>query len=141
MTESGSTFIVTLRGNRTRSVPLEYPAELSDGTVLQEITVRRMSIVEMEAFVAAAKEGHDYPLPTLSVPDAILDALDPDDFDAINRAAMEMLPRRLQRALKAVELATVDEPDPFPPAIDALNGMADAAAALASETSPASAQT
>jgi hypothetical protein len=114
MTEPTAATVVTLRGNRTRTVPLEYPAELSDGTVLQEITVRRMSTEEMAAFVAAAKEGRDYPLPTFSVPDAILDALDPDDFDAVNRAAMEMLPRRLQRALDAVEQEQPAEPAPPP---------------------------
>lgn len=100
---------VTLGGIRTRTVPLIYPAELSDGTVISEVTVRRMLPAEVTEFIAAAAEGKDARLPMFDQPPEILDALDPDDFDALNAVALEMLPRRLKRAFEAAERA---EPAP-----------------------------
>lgn len=93
---------VTLRGDRTRTVPLAYPAELAGGVIISEVTVRRMTAAEVQEFVAAAAAGQEVRLPMFSLPSEILDALDPDDFDELNKVATEMLPRRLRRALDAV---------------------------------------
>lgn len=95
--------VATLSGNRSRVVQLEYPAELAGGTMISEVTVRRMTPAEVEDFVAAATAGKEVRLPMFSQPPEILDALDPDDFDELNRVATELLPRRLRRALDAAE--------------------------------------
>lgn len=131
MTET-VTATVTLRGDRTRTVPLTYPAELADGTIISEVVIRRMTAVEVEEFVAAATAGKEVRLPMFNQPPEVLDALDPDDFDELNRVATEMLPRRLRRALETVE--------PAPAATAALNDLADSASALAADPSPAVAQ-
>lgn len=120
MTESAVT-VVSLPGDRTRIVPLEYPAELADGTIIREVVVRRMTSAEVEAFTAAAAGGQEVRLPMFDQPSEILDSLDSDDSDALNRVAIEMLPRRLRRVLETaqpvppVEPAAVSDP---PPAAD-----------------------
>ena len=118
MTETAVAPVVAkLGGNRSRVVPLEYPAELADGAIVSEITVRRMTAAEVEAFVAAAAAAQEARLPMFDQPPEVLDALDPDDFDELNKVATEMLPRRLRRALDAVvqdqpveALATAEPP-------------------------------
>ncbi|MBN9452701.1 MAG: phage tail assembly protein [Bosea sp.] len=136
MTETPAATVVALSGNRARTVSLEYPAELADGTIISEVTVRRMTSAEVEEFVAAAAGGKEVRLPMFDQPPEVLDALDPDDFEELNRVATEMLPRRIRRALDTVELA----PDPISAATGALNDLANSAAALAADPPPATAQ-
>lgn len=97
---------VILHGSRTREIPLDYPAEFA-GVTYDKVTVRRMMPDEVAAFIAGADDG-EARLPMFSVPDIVLDALDPDDSDAVNAAMLDMLPRRLQRALRASSAAPAE---------------------------------
>jgi hypothetical protein len=76
-------------------VPLEYPVEY-DGKVWAEITVRRASAGEVEAFVSAVHRGENPTLPMTDAPAEVLDALDADDFETVNKAISDFLPRALR---------------------------------------------
>ncbi|MFN3891985.1 MAG: phage tail assembly protein [Beijerinckiaceae bacterium] len=80
---------------RSRTVTLEYPLEY-DGKLWTEITVRRASAGDVEAFVAAVQRGENPTLPMTDAPAAVLDALDADDFETVNKAINDFLPRALR---------------------------------------------
>lgn len=83
---------------RFRVVPLEWPIEY-DGKTYSEITVRRMTTAEVVAFVDQMREDlKEATLPMFDVPHAVIDALDPDDADAVNKAVSDFLPRALRLA-------------------------------------------
>ncbi len=127
---------VVLGGNRTRDIPLTYPAKF-EGVIYDKVTIRRMSQDEMQAFIAAAAGDDDIRLAMHDLPDVVFDALDPDDADAVNAAMLDMLPRKLKRALANAAPAELPPADPFVTATDALNAVADAAADLAAAPKPA----
>lgn len=127
---------VVLGGNRTREIPLSYPAEYNS-VIYDKVTVRRMSPEELAAFIAAAAGDGEVRLATHDLPEVVFDALDPDDADAVNAAMLDMLPRRLKRALANAAPAEPQPADPFVAATDALNAVADAAADLAAAPKPA----
>lgn len=80
---------------RFRTVPLDWPIEYG-GTVYKEVTVRRMTGQEVADFISAAERGDNPSLPMFDVPKAVIDALDADDSDAINKAVHDFLPRSLR---------------------------------------------
>ena len=82
---------------RFRTVPLDWPIEYG-GTVYKEVTVRRLTGQEVSDFISAAERGENPSLPMLDVPEAVIEALDADDSDAINKAVNDFLPRRLRPA-------------------------------------------
>src|SRR4051812_3697995 len=78
-----------------RAVPLEWPIE-HDGKVIDSITVRRMTGAEVSAFVAAMRENPEGArLSMYDVPHEVIDALDADDYAAIQKAVNDFLPRVL----------------------------------------------
>ncbi|GJE00022.1 phage tail assembly protein [Methylobacterium isbiliense] len=90
---------------RSRVVLLTWPIEF-EGRVISEVTVRRMSAAEVRAFVDAVTEGEaNPPLPMFEdadgrpIPAAVLDAMDNDDFDALDRVSADFLPAALRGAL------------------------------------------
>ncbi|MBN9439363.1 phage tail assembly protein [Bosea sp. (in: a-proteobacteria)] len=121
---------VTLLGDRTREVPLIYPAQF-DGVTYEKVTVRRMTQAELTAYIASSED--DAVPPMFDIPPEVLAALDPDDSDAVFAAAMELLPRRMKRALPA---AAPKEADPIDAAIASLKSLGDAASALATDPAP-----
>lgn len=86
-------------GDRVRSaiVPLEWPIEF-DGRVIDKITVRRMTAKEVSDFVETTRAEGKAELPMFDCPMAVIDALDADDSDAVNRAVLDFLPRSLRTA-------------------------------------------
>jgi hypothetical protein len=100
---------VVLGGNRTREIPLTYPAEYN-GVIHDKVTVRRMSQDEMQAFITAAAGDGDLRLAMHDLPDVVFDALDPDDADAVTAAMIDMLPRKLKRALASANAAPTEPP-------------------------------
>lgn len=92
---------------RSMTIPLEYPVEY-DGKVWTEITVRRATAGDVEAFVSAVHRGETPTLPMTDAPGPLLDALDADDFSAVNAAINDFLPRALRES--------GDQPSPTPEA-------------------------
>ena len=86
-------------GDRPRlcTVPLEWPVEY-DGKTYTEITVRRMTAGEVMTFIEQATAGGSPRLPMLEAPPEVIDALDADDADNVNKAVNDFLPRALQQA-------------------------------------------
>lgn len=85
---------------RREVVTLLYPLEV-DGRIWSEIVVRRTTVAEVRDWtrrvVAAKAAGDDdpnIPLPVFDAPEAVLDALDPDDEDRLEEVARVFLPRR-----------------------------------------------
>ena len=86
---------------RFRTVPLEWPVEY-DGKTYSEVSVRRMTAGEVMNFIEQATNGGSPRLPIFDVPPEVIDALDADDADNVNKAVNDFLPRALRQA---------DEPD------------------------------
>ena len=81
---------------RSRTVTLEWPLEF-DGKVYEQIVVRRATLADLAVFaeqLAALPKGQEIHLPMYDAPDAVIDALDPDDRDSLNAAADGFLLRR-----------------------------------------------
>lgn len=99
---------------RARTIALEWPLKLGD-KVYTSVTVRRLTVAEIETFVEEAKDSAKQTIaapkwpPMCDVPPAVLEALDPDDQDAISEAIMDFLPRRLRAGLEAAAAAQVQE--------------------------------
>lgn len=103
---------VVLHGNRSREVPLEFPAEF-EGVTYDKVTIRRMSAPEVEAFIkrAAAStpgDGDDTPVEMLDIPREVFLGLDPDDREMVEEAIYDFLPRRLQMGLVLAQEAGAD---------------------------------
>lgn len=83
-------------GGKTRSktIGLDYPIEFG-GKVYASITVRRMTGAEVSAWANAA--GADN-LPMFDCPQEVVDALDADDAEAVSKAVIDFLPRRMRAA-------------------------------------------
>ncbi|MBN9444390.1 hypothetical protein [Bosea sp. (in: a-proteobacteria)] len=92
--------VVGLKGERSRVVPLEFPAELSDGTTLESVTVSRMSSSEVGAFIESLKGGNEFPRAMLNIPENIYRDLDPDDRETVEEAIFDFFPRSLQTAIE-----------------------------------------
>lgn len=91
-----------LLGNRSRTVPLQYPVEF-DGKVYDSITVRRMTGSEVAEYISAMSvdisEGTDRAwMPMFDVPREVYEALDDDDLQEVDKAVLDFLPRRLRPA-------------------------------------------
>jgi hypothetical protein len=86
---------------RRAPVPLTWPVYV-DGVRLEVVFVRRLSLAEVRAYVAAINAGGSPHLPMYEFPDgrpmpkAVLDQLDSDDFDAIDTRALDFLPLALR---------------------------------------------
>lgn len=79
---------------RSKSVPLTWPVEYV-GKTYEAITVRRLTGNEVAAFFESV-EGGDFPM--FDCPKAVIDALDADDSEAVNKAVLDFLPRALRAA-------------------------------------------
>ena len=87
-----------LLGNRSVVVPLTYPVEYGDRTI-SEITITRMNGAQVVDFMNAVQENASGAhLPMFDVPQEVVDALDADDAEAIDKAVFDFLPRRLRQA-------------------------------------------
>lgn len=94
---------------RFRSVPLEWPLT-AEGRVFAAIRIRRMTAAEVVAFTESLKalpEGAHFMWPIFvaedgsALPEGLMDALDDDDRETLDRAAMDFLPRRFRGGASA----------------------------------------
>jgi hypothetical protein len=75
---------------------LTWPVEFG-GRVYSEVTIRRLTAAEVDAFVQAAMAGDkNASLPLYDAPSEVLAAMDADDAAALNEAATPFLPRSLR---------------------------------------------
>ncbi|QRE78242.1 phage tail assembly protein [Methylobacterium aquaticum] len=90
-------------GGPARHVPvtLGFPIVV-DGVRVDTVVVRRLRVAEVRAYVAAVQAGQEASLPMYERPDGVplpqaaLDALDSDDFDKLDAAAVDFLPLALR---------------------------------------------
>jgi hypothetical protein len=82
-----------------RVVTLQFPVKF-EGKVYESITVRRITMKEMREFVESASEGGSATTPNIDCPTGLLDHLDPDDFEEVDKAISDFLPRRLKAAIE-----------------------------------------
>ncbi|MGV1352780.1 phage tail assembly protein [Klebsiella pneumoniae] len=83
---------------RFRTITLDWPVEFG-GTVYSSVTVHRMTTAEVDRFAESVRaQGSKATLPMYDVPREVIDALDPDDAEAVNEATNDFLPRSLRAA-------------------------------------------
>lgn len=89
----------TRAGERRKVVTIEWPVEY-EGKIYTEIELRRPSVAEvrdwsarMAAAVAAGRTADSVVPPIFAAPDAVINALDPDDDDLLTEAGRPFLPR------------------------------------------------
>lgn len=83
---------------RFRVVTLEWPLSF-DGKTYSEIVVRRMTAAQVSEFVDQIRDDAKLAiLPMFDVPAAVIDALDADDAEEVNKAVNDFLPRSLRPA-------------------------------------------
>jgi hypothetical protein len=119
-----------------RVVDLKYPVEF-DGKVYDKITVRRMTMKEMREFVEAVGEGKAAQPPVTDCPSDLLDHLYPDDYEEVDKAISDFLPR----ALKEVFARVVEAGEPTPPSSPPNSDGAPTSSSDSSGTTPSSGTT
>jgi len=87
--------------NRSEVVSLDFPLEY-DGKVYSTVTVRRMTGEEIRQFLddLLDNDGGRVRFPMFDAPDAVMNALDPDDADKVDEVVERFLPRRLRPAAR-----------------------------------------
>lgn len=90
--------------SRSEVVHLQWPLTY-DGRLWDKVVVSRPDTARVAAFVsrvnAVREAGGDtssIPVPLYDAPDAVINALDPDDDDALEVVARRFLPARFQAA-------------------------------------------
>jgi hypothetical protein len=84
--------------SRSKAVSLTYPVEF-EGRTWTEITVTRLTAGQVEAFFEdVAANGDKARLPMFDAPPEVIDALDADDFAALDEVVKDFLPRALRPA-------------------------------------------
>ena len=95
---------------RDKLIPLEWPIE-ADGVEYRAIRLKRLTAAEVVEFHKTladlpADAAVTFPIYVAedgsALPDGLLDALDADDRDALNEAALGFLPRRFRGSPSAV---------------------------------------
>ncbi len=87
---------------RSKEITLQFPIEF-DGKTFNAISVRRLSGVEVQAYVERITAGHrSFRVPTIDCPDEVFEALDDDDRYALEVAGLDFLPRRLREQVDAL---------------------------------------
>ena len=92
---------------REKLVPLEWPVEF-DGKLWTEIRIRRASGKEVRTYLEQLRTSDaDILPPMIDCPIEVWNAMDADDQQTIDLAAMEFTPKRLKAIFEAaVTLAT-----------------------------------
>ena len=85
----------------SETVPLDFPVEF-EGQVYNQITVRSPTVADVADFAerVSAAGGANLRLPMFDAPEAVLDALSPDDDYRLTEVAERFLPRRFRAADK-----------------------------------------
>jgi hypothetical protein len=80
--------------SRSKTIVLDWPVEFA-GKTYEQITVRRMTGAEVSAWANSAGSES---LPMFDCPQEVVDALDADDAEAVSKAVIDFLPRRMRAA-------------------------------------------
>jgi hypothetical protein len=85
---------------RLRKIPLTYPVEFN-GVVYKEIEIRRLTAKDVADFIEnlCGDDRKAARLPVFGCPPEVIDGLDADDFDVVDKAALDFLPRALKQAI------------------------------------------
>jgi hypothetical protein len=94
-------------GKAFRVVKLEYPIEYG-GKEYREIRLRRMTFLEMKEFIEDAAERDDVRPSIFDCPMEMLDHLDADDFENVDKAVRDFLPRRLVEVAERIRASGED---------------------------------
>ena len=103
---------------RAATIPLEWPIEFG-GKVYDKIGIARLTAREVADFhekMAKRAETDPFTWPVFrdtdggALPDGLLDALDIDDRDTLDKAALDFLPRRFRGAAKSASEPPTGEP-------------------------------
>lgn len=82
---------------REKVVTLTYPVEF-DGRLYESITIRRITGGEVAGYMDRLQQGERIMPPVVDCPVDVYEAMDADDQDLVDEAAMDFLPRRLKAA-------------------------------------------
>lgn len=82
---------------REKVVTLTYPVEF-DGRLYESITIRRITGGEVAGYMDRLQQGERIMPPVVDCPVEVYEAMDADDQDLVDEAAMDFLPRRLKAA-------------------------------------------
>jgi hypothetical protein len=92
---------VIYSGEHEKLVPLEWPIEF-DGKVYDQIRVHRVSGKQVRDFLEALRTSEaDILPPMIDCPMEVWNALDADDQETVDLAAMEFTPKRLKAIFNA----------------------------------------
>lgn len=95
---------------RSKSILLEWPLDLPDGSTLTEITLRRLTGGGVAALQDAMVGDNATDAAMISAfcdqPAEVIARLDADDFLEIKDQVIDFLPKRIRTALEAVLSAT-----------------------------------
>lgn len=103
---------------RQKVVPLEWPLSFQ-GRDYEAVVVRRMTVQQIADFAEsikgkAADERVHFPVyfdrDGNAIPTQVLDNLDPDDDDALQKVALDFLPRRFRTETASVSSPPAGEP-------------------------------
>lgn len=90
---------------RLKTVQLEWPLEY-EGQSIEQVTLRRLTGGEVaglqDAMMAEGATDAGMIAAFADQPEAVIAALDADDFYALKDAVVDFLPRRIRQALEAV---------------------------------------
>lgn len=84
---------------REKIVPLEWPFHFGD-RLIDTVRVKRVSGAEMKEFWEQMARDERFIPPVIDCSQAVWDAMDPDDQEAVDAAAEPFMPRRLKAAVK-----------------------------------------
>jgi hypothetical protein len=91
---------------REKMIPLEWPVDF-DGKLWTEIRIRRASGNEVRDYLVALQASDaDILPPMIDCPIEVWNALDADDHETIDLAAMEFTPKRLKAIFDAAGTLT-----------------------------------
>lgn len=82
---------------REKEVTLTYPVEF-DGRLYETIQIRRITGSQVADYMDRLQQGERIMPPVVECPVEVYEAMDADDQDMVDEAAMDFLPRRLKAA-------------------------------------------
>lgn len=82
---------------REKEVTLTYPVEF-DGRLYETIRIRRITGGQVADYMDRLQQGERIMPPVVECPVEVYEAMDADDQDMVDEAAMDFLPRRLKAA-------------------------------------------
>jgi hypothetical protein len=88
--------------DRERWVPLKFPVAFGD-EIIDKIRVRRITGKEVQDFMTKMGTSSEFVIPpVIDCPLAVYNEMDADDQEAVEVAAQDFLPRRLQRVAELI---------------------------------------